>query len=225
LNRTEKLLMLEKIYALYDNVISQYHVACKKHCMACCTRNVTLTTLEGAKLVEYIEMSGQINLFELVKNSISQKRFFPKITTNRIAHYCVSGKEIPDEEIDPAWGVCPLLKTDICPVYEARPFGCRCLISEEDCAKTGYARIDPYILTINDIFLQHIEHLDHHGMTGNLSDILLFIESGAKKGCSANEVFVPDTLIRNHQLRMLMIPPEYRNRVKPILETLKNILS
>lgn len=225
MNRTEKLLMLDKIYALYDNVISQYHVACKKHCMVCCTRNVTLTTLEGAKLVEYIEMSGQINLFELVKNSISQKRFIPMITTNRIAHYCVSGKEIPDEEIDPAWGVCPLLKTDICPVYDARPFGCRCLISEDDCAKTGYARIDPYILTINDIFLQHIEHLDHHGMTGNLSDILLFIESGTKKGCSANEVFVPDTLIRNCQLRMLMIPPEYRNRVKPILESLKKIMS
>jgi hypothetical protein len=32
-------------------------------------------------------------------------------------------------------------------------------------------------------------------------------------------------LIRNHQIQVLMIPPEYRNRVKPILETLKNILS
>lgn len=225
MNRTEKLLMLDEIYALYDNVISKYRIACKKHCMACCTRNVTLTTIEGAKLVEYIEMSGQKNLFEFVKNSLSQKRFFPKITTNRIADYCACGREIPDEEIDPAWGVCPLLKTDICPVYDARPFGCRCLISEDDCAKTGYARIDPYILTINDIFLQHIEHLDHQGMTGNLSDILLFIESGKKKGCSTNGVSVPDTLIRNHQLRMLMIPPEYRNRVKPILESLKKIMS
>jgi Fe-S-cluster containining protein len=225
LKRTEKLLKLDRIYELYDNVISQHQFACKKHCTACCTRNVILTTLEGTKLVEYMKMSGQTSLIELVKNSISKNRFRPKITTNRIAQYCVSGREIPDEEVDPAWGKCPLLKADLCPVYDARPFGCRCLVSEDDCAKTGYARIDPYILTINDIFLQHIEHLDHQGMTGNLSDILLFIESKTKKDHSKNEISYPDVLIRNHQIQVLMIPPEYRNRVKPILETLKNILS
>ncbi len=221
---TEKLLILDNIYKIYGDFMSGQHFACKKYCTACCTRNVTLTTLEGAMLVEYMEMSGQTSLFGFVKSSVSRKRFCPEITTNQIAQFCIQGEEISDEEIDPAWGKCPLLEKDACPVYDARPFGCRCLVSKTDCRKTGYAEIDPVVLTINDIFLQHIEHLDHQGLTGNLSDIMLFLEPGKKRNHYAHRDTAADRLIQNHPLRVLMIPPEYRNRIKPILESLKNIL-
>ena len=225
MNRKRHFLKLEKIYALYDKIISPYHLSCRKHCMLCCTRNVTLTTLEGARLFEHMETINQTSLIERVKDGISKNRFVPKATTNQIADYCIGGVELPEEEIDPAWGVCPLLEGDICPVYNARPFGCRCLVSEHDCGKKGFAGIDPYILTINDIFLQHIEHLDQQGMTGNLSDVLLFIESKTQNSPCPPEVSTPDKLIRNHPLRALMVPPEYRKRVRPVLDSLQRILT
>ena len=184
-----------------------------------------MTTLEGHKLFKYMGTSDKTGLLECVKDSMSEKRFYPKVTTNQIVQHCIAGTEIPEEDVDPAWGMCPLLETDVCPVYEARPFGCRCLVSEHDCGNTGFAGIDPYILTINDIFLQHIEHLDHQGMTGNLSDVLVFIQAETRRSSSQHTISIPDNLIRNHQIRALMIPPEYRNRVSPILESLRAILA
>jgi hypothetical protein len=35
----------------------------------------------------------------------------------------------------------------------------------------------PFVITVNNLFLQYIEHIDFHGCSGNLSDVLLFLKS------------------------------------------------
>lgn len=47
MNIDKKRVVLEQIYEIYDNFSKGFDVACKKYCANCCTRNVTMTTLEG----------------------------------------------------------------------------------------------------------------------------------------------------------------------------------
>jgi Fe-S-cluster containining protein len=224
LDLAKKLTLLDEIYKIYDDAVSGWSFFCKKQCALCCTQNVTLTTLEGERIVRHIQTSGQNHLFDVVRKNTSQKRFRPETTTNRIAELCALGEEIPDETIDPASGTCPLLENDLCLVYEERPFGCRCLVSKNDCRKTGYAEIDPFILTINDIFIQHIEHLDHQGMTGNFCDIIALLQPVENQSHNIHRNASRDTLIQNRPIRVLMIPPEHRDKVRPVIESLKKIL-
>lgn len=113
-------------------------------------------------------------LLENVYKNCSLKRYRPRLTTNGFAALCMKGEEIRDEENDPSWGKCPLLTEEqACPIYEKRPFGCRALLSEMSCSETGYAQIPPLILTINNIFMQYIEHLDAEGFSGNFTDMII----------------------------------------------------
>ena len=53
MNLAKKLVVLEQIYEIYDNFAKGLDVACKKYCANCCTRNVTMTTLEGYKIAGF----------------------------------------------------------------------------------------------------------------------------------------------------------------------------
>jgi hypothetical protein len=78
---------------------------------------------------------------------------------------------------------------------------------------------------VNTVFLQTIEHLDADGCSGNLIDVLQVMASEdnrrayAKVGlkCEANELIV------NWSLKVLMIPPEHRTKMEPILQELRQI--
>jgi len=220
-----KLSVLDKIYRIYDDFACDLDVACKIYCAGCCTRNVTMTTIEGYKIVEYMISNGKTDLFKNVQKDIDKKRFQPKLTTNALADLCVSGKDIPDEEGDYKWGTCPLLTKNECPIYTVRPFGCRCFVSTVKCGEKGYADVDPFVITVNNLFLQYIEHIDLHGCSGNLSDVLLFLKSkemleSYREG-SLN--FTDSGLSSNRLIPVLLIPPEHRLRIQPILQRLHAI--
>jgi len=136
--------------------------------------------------------------------------------------------DLPEEENDPAWGKCPLLENDRCTVYDVRPFGCRAMVSKTDCRKTGSAQMPPWVLTVNNVFLQAIEHLDQDGYSGNLSDMLLLALSGSEAshrsmqnhGLENKEMFV-----KNEPIPCLMIPPEHRERMTPIVRDLSYLIN
>ena len=48
----QKLALLDQIDGLYDAYAATLDLACQKGCDSCCTRNVTLTTLEAYRLLE-----------------------------------------------------------------------------------------------------------------------------------------------------------------------------
>lgn len=219
-----KLAALDQIYQIYDNFVCELELACKKHCAHCCTTGVTVTTVEGYKIVKNWESDGDHHWIEKIEQATKQPHFQLKITTNQLASMCAEGIEPPVEE-NVGWNLCTFLTDNLCPLYAARPFGCRCLVSRQECGKEGHAEIDEFVLSVNTVFLQTIEHMDADGCTGNLLDILgvmvhkenrLRYEEG-KLNCR------PPGLIANQPLKILMIPPEHRTRMEPILKSLQEI--
>jgi hypothetical protein len=108
-----------------------------------------------------------------------------------------------------------------------RPYGCRCLVSRHNCGQTGYAEIDDFVLSVNTVFLQTIEHIDAGGCTGNLVDVLQAMSEDQNRQayCSSTLHCSANRLIPNQPIQVLMIPPEHRKKMEPILEALRGIKS
>lgn len=213
---------LEKIYALYDEFAGGLETVCRKGCAVCCTANVTVTTLEGSRLLDAMAAAG------LADHPLDDRGrgFRPRVTTNHMADLCLKGKDLPEEEMSPNPGPCPLLAKDICPVYDDRPFGCRCMVSFRRCADTGVADMDDWVLTMNHLFLQVIEHLDGGGCSGNLVDVVKILGVPAKRALWETGALVcrAEGLIPNRPIPVLMIPPEYRERAQPWVERLRQCM-
>lgn len=225
-----RLAILEKIYELYDEVLNDFSFFCHKGCGVCCTRNVTLTSLEGFFLIEHIDKkksSGSNERFEdVLKKTVSLPRFIPRTTANGFASLMMSGVEEPDELIDPSWTPCPFLGIDgVCGVYDARPFNCRCMHSEEKCESGGYSVLSPFVVTLNNVFLQYIEHLDKKGFVSNLSDMCLWMaDSGNRQSYSDGRLSdLPSDFVMCMAMPFIMAPPEHQDRLRPILKSLSDV--
>jgi len=221
----KKLAVLDQIYGIYDQFVVKLDIACQKYCAGCCTRNVTITTLEGYFMASHMITCGKSGLFENIEKAIPEKRFRPQTTTNRLADLCMKGQDPPEEENNGLNGSCPLMEDNLCPIYPVRPFGCRCFVSKKDCRKQGYAEVDPFIITVNNLFLQFIEHVDSQGFSGNLIDVVNFMGSKTHRhNYERNTLHHTGTgLIPNLNIPVLMIPPEHRIKIKPMLKELQNI--
>ncbi len=217
--------ILNQIYQIYDDFISKYDLACKKGCAACCTRNVTLTSLEAYGIVEDINQGNKKDLFEALNVESKRKRFLPKVTINKMADLCSREEDLPEEETaDPTWGRCPFLSEKTCPIYESRPFECRSFCSYINCEEEGVADIDPFIMSVNNVIRQYIEHIDSYGVTGNLTDMLLHLgENGNTEILRKSNDSVGENLLNNHPASVLMIPPEHREKIQELITTLQNI--
>jgi Fe-S-cluster containining protein len=221
----QKLDLLNRIYGIYDAFARDLDVACQKYCAHCCTANVSLTTLEGYRLMHSLEPDQFESLQRCIVPTSVKRVFRPQLTTNRIAELCRQGREIPEEDFGDPAEKCPLLEENTCPVYPLRPFGCRCLVSRVPCSESGIAEMPDFVLSVNTVFLQTIEHLDSAGCTGNLVAVLLCLLSDENRqafredrlSCSAKG------LTANHRLTVLMVPPEHRDRLQPILDALGNL--
>jgi hypothetical protein len=213
----QKLLLLDQLYRLYDQYITSIDTACRLACSDCCTCNVTVTTLEARRMIDELPAGHRARLKELIGARMNAPRFIPQATVNQIADLCVSGNEPPEEVINPSWGSCPLLTDRICTIYNARSFGCRCLVSAIPCAQTGAAEMSEFTTTVNTLFLQVIEHIDQDGFSGNLSDVLTYILTPETRFIQSN----PPHLISNSPLMTLLIPPEHQEKIKPILNQIR----
>jgi len=220
-----KEVILDHIYRVHEKLAVPENIACKRGCSHCCTCNVTLTGLEAMRMAEYILAGGKAELLiDRLKAASGRKRFQPGFTTNQMADFCMQGQELPEEENDPSWGPCPLLTNGECPVYPVRPFGCRCMVSARNCGETGYADMSEFTAMVNEVVLQYIEHVDAGGYFGNLTDMLLYLLENRnlqnyRDGIRGN---MPENLIANQPLRGLMVPPEFRKKIRPILQALEN---
>ena len=138
-------------------------------------------------------------------------------------------KDVAQEENDPAWGTCPMLENGICTIYPVRPLGCRVMMSETPCGQTGAADMPELALTITTVFMQFVEHLDEGGVYGSFLDLL---ESGLNQGKSVgldSNIYKNSTLYnkekvsgpaKNEKIPVLMIPPEHRSSLSPIVKAL-----
>jgi hypothetical protein len=99
------------------------------------------------------------------------------------------------------------------------------MVSGMDCRNTGYAHVDDVVLTVNNLFLQHIEHIDARGGTGSLIDILRYFDQPARMETYRNQMAIIKNanLALNRSIPVLMVPPEHRSQVQPILQQLQQL--
>ena len=206
--------------AVYDRFVTSLgEMACRKFCAACCSRNVTMTTLEGLHFLNGLAADGRAPELAALTRGPRDQGFRPRWTTNQMAAFCREGREPPEDAVDHDDSRCPFLADDACALYGLRPFGCRCMVSRQPCGARGYADVDDWILTVNTVFLQTIEHIDRPGCFGNLQDVLLALAPEAQRAAYAAGKPPADApgLIPNHPAPMLLVPPEHRARMAPIL--------
>ncbi len=223
MNLKKRLSALDHIYNIYDEFTEGLDLACRKTCAHCCTTHVTLTTLESYKISNQLTLALKTDLLNLIQTRRDTYRFRPEMTTNQLADWCAKGFNLPAESEAVPDEACPLLTDRLCSIYALRPFGCRCLVSRLNCGETGYAEIDDFVLSVNTVFLQIIEHLDVRGCSGNLADVLeALLTENNRAAYEKGTLDCKNTgLISNHPLTTLMIPPEHRIQIQPILEKLR----
>ena len=66
-----KLAVLRQIYRIYDEFSRNQRIACERYCAQCCTAHVTMTTLEGYMIVEYLLSEEMSFLFEKIEAALS----------------------------------------------------------------------------------------------------------------------------------------------------------
>lgn len=220
-----KLTLLEHMVDIYDGFVGEFDLACEKYCAHCCTANVTMTTLEGYRIISHLQKTGETQYLETIARQSHPDRFSPQVSINRMADICARDDDPPEEELNPEAGPCPILAKDACPLYAVRPFGCRGMVSARNCGQTGFADMDPFILTVNDVFLQYLEHVDAQGYTGNFADVMQFLDSDEnRQNYAAGQLGAPPArLVANQPVFVLMIPPEHRERVQPLLTQIRSI--
>lgn len=227
----KRIALLEKIYRVYEAFCANFSSACRKGCALCCTANVTMTTLEGAMIHNHWLAEGGGAPVGALQAASRRPRFQPRITTNHLAALCVRPQagdpELSEEAADPRVGPCPLLVGNLCSIYAVRPFGCRAMVSRSDCAGHGAADMPDEVLAANTLVLQFIEAIDEGGLTGNLADVLLHLarmERSDAYECKERQSYA-DGLAANQPIPCLMVPPEQRERVAPLMHAIRRILT
>jgi len=217
-----RLNVLKQLYEIHDGYASDAQTACSKGCAACCTCNVAVTTLEGLLVIEFLLHANRIDEVDAIMDAMPPSRYQPRLTLNQIVGMYASGKEPPEEENDPSAGICPLLHDGICSIYPVRPFGCRAMLSSSECVVEGEAEMSSMMLSVNNVILQYIEAVDQPGRTGNLLDILgLMVREGFRQDYEAEKG--PDGSVPlpiNHPFPVLMVPPEHRQAIAPLIQSL-----
>ncbi len=227
MNIQHRLNLLKTINRLHSDFIADQVVACFKTCAVCCTCNVTLTTLEGFLIIDRLTGRQRAELFDRLQPFRLKTRFQPSIGINQMAQMCLQGIDIPEESADPGMGDCPLLEKDICPIYSTRPFACRSMLSTAVCSRGGEARMSPFILTVHQTILQYLEAIDTPGYSGNLIDILTFLSDPLHHNAYESELLppAPEGLTANRDVSVLMIPPEHRKRLTPLLQKIQQAIA
>jgi hypothetical protein len=85
--------------------------------------------------------------------------------------------------------------------------------------------MDEALVAVNTLFLQTVEHVDADGCSGNLLDVLSVLADNERRAayaaggldCSGSG------LIANRPMKVMMVPPEHRQRIDPILQRLRAI--
>lgn len=172
---TLRFALLEAVYELHENWFANHAVACRSGCSTCCTQSVTMTELEGLRIVEHFtKESAQKQLIPLLAGRPQRKR--QPASTNAYARLCLEGKE-PEDSEETGWDLtpCPFLESSRCSIYRVRPFMCRAFVSLKNCGDEGTAELPAHLVTANTVFMQIIEHLAQGMAWGNMLDVLQLI--------------------------------------------------
>jgi len=166
--------LLHAVYNQYSTWVSRFALACQKGCTACCTQSVTISSLEGELILDFVSAQGREKwlLDKLARTTPGKSRSI--ITTNQFAEACLKHQAVDSDALG-CWDFtpCVFLEDAACSIYEARPFGCRSFGSLVRCTAGRAAEMIPVHLTVNTVFTQIVEHLSSdNGCWSTMMDIL-----------------------------------------------------
>ena len=215
--------ILETIYKEFENWSSTQNFCCRKGCSTCCTQNVTITALEGERILDYC-IRENLRSWLLSKLEHLESHGKPLQTTNEYVLSIFQDKE-EHEGLTPPKGVCPFLEKGRCTIYPVRPFSCRCFASETICRENEAATVAEHYFYGSTIAMQLIEHLGQFERWGYMTDILVsLIHSKNYEAFISNDSFeLQDSSkhIRTAQpIPGLYIPPEYEQLINPLLRAI-----
>lgn len=214
--------VLTTIYRLFDEwSATKVDIACRRGCTVCCTQNVTITSIEGELIIDYVKARGLAKWFaaKLAENLPDES---PTITTNEFARACLEEKDA-----DPGHGSfdrrCPFLASGSCMIYEARPFGCRSFFSTRTCVPGDPASLPQYFMSAVTAVSQVIEHLGQKEYWGNMLHVLYLLAAADSSLCpllsaDREKLVIAQTSIRTaNPLPGFLIGQEDYSRVVPLL--------
>jgi Fe-S-cluster containining protein len=209
---------------IHDRFCAPLGAACRKGCAACCTDKVMITTLEGLSIAEVLEQEGPADWALRLQLASERQLFRHTHTINQWAAQCLAD-DAPEEDVvpEPATGVCPFLTAAACPIYAVRPLACRAMLSRTTCSPDGAAEMPEAVLALNTVLMQYVEAIDRPGLSGNLIDILRFLADSRNRQAyiSGRIDGLPQGLLPNQPLPALMVPPEQRERLQPVIQAIQ----
>ena len=215
--------LLHDVYRIFDHFIADFQFHCRKQCALCCTRNVTITTLEAAAMISAWDGRGFAQWVDLVRPAAEAPRLQPVTTINELAQLCAQDAPIPEGQAVSELLACPFLEHDVCGIYEDRPFACRAMVSLSYCGGLQEAEMPELVLTVNNIIMQYIEAIDAHRFSGNMIDVLLTMSNALQRRAyhTRMPMQLDPGLLVNRPISVLMVPPEHREAIQPLLDSLR----
>jgi len=200
--------VLDAVYGVYSSWAGRFPLACKKGCAACCTGSVTMTSLEGEVILDFVERNGRQKWLQEKLTQVVPRQSKAAITTNQFAEACLNHWEVGAGAMG-CWDFtpCVFLEDASCSIYETRPFGCRSFGSLVQCAAETAAEIAPIHLTINTVFTQIIEHINSDG--GHWSTMIDILQSLGHNRTGKGEIHllpacpVPGFLLERHEVQVV----------------------
>lgn len=206
--RPTQRLLLATLHDAFAQWGSTFAFACRKGCATCCTRSVTMTSLEGEEIMTFLAENGRLSVLSAPEFQ-SPVRRTGQYTTNTFVAAHLRGESVEEAE---NWDLrpCPFLKEENCSIYPVRPFGCRLFASQDPCGASGAAEMPPGYLAGATVLLQYIEHLDNGGYWSTMVDLLAGLHTGQVTGYGEPTAPIPGFLIA----------PDERGLVEPLLHSL-----
>lgn len=219
--RQQILTIITESFTAWDSTDSQ---ACSAGCSACCTQNVTMTALEGERILDFfIEQNSEDKLSAII-NSLDQVHPKPEQTDNEFATACFNGidHEEPEQLTET---VCPFLDNNLCTIYPVRPFSCRCFSSTRQCSPSQPAVMENRRISTSTVIKQLIEHLGQGEYWGNMMDVLPAMLDISAYSAMARQLNNNSTIFTARErvrtatpLPGFLLAPEDMETVTPLLE-------
>jgi len=180
-----------------------------------------MTSLEGKLILDYLKKNNLQYFLQHTQKFPPKKRYHPKTTINQEAWLALKDDPIPEPEETPI-KTCVFLTNNKCSIYPVRPMSCRAMVSSTPCHKTGHAAMTSFQMSVATLFYQFIEMLDINGDYGNYLDILEVLTISPETQ-SIQLILVKSFLLKNQRIYQVMMPPEHRDELIPIMDEIQCI--
>lgn len=219
--------ILTHIYAAFALWAAGEKQACIRGCAACCSQNVTITALEGERILRFVLAENLVPWFTTCLQPTGNSPTRPSQTTNAYARAIMTGQETDPADAPPSQTPCPFLVDQACRLYPVRPFACRSFVSQSPCSANSPALIAESYAAAAIVTSQIIEHLGQRQLWGNMLDVLTALLCFPAYATIAAQLENPQLIsqarlvtLKAEPLPGFLLKPEEHEQFAPLLQAI-----